>query len=54
LYRAETRQINGLFRLKCVEVISAVWRWLAHLSWNNSDDSATAGIRAVVLLLQLR
>jgi hypothetical protein len=24
LYRAETRQTNGLFRLKCVELLSAV------------------------------
>jgi hypothetical protein len=42
LYRAETRQTKGLFRLKCVKLIAIVWRSLAHLNRNNSGGSATA------------
>jgi hypothetical protein len=35
-----TRQTIELFRLKCVEVISPVERWSAHLSRNNSSGFA--------------
>jgi hypothetical protein len=41
LYRAETRQTKGLFRLKCVKLMAIVRRSLAHLSQNNSGGSAT-------------
>jgi hypothetical protein len=53
LYRAETRQTKGLFRLKCVKLIAVVRRSIAHLSRNNSGGSTTAGIRAVGLPLHL-
>jgi hypothetical protein len=35
--------VDGLFRFKCVVASKAS---LGHLSWNNSDGSATAGIGA--------
>jgi hypothetical protein len=39
--------------LKCVKIVIAAYGSLAHLSRNNSGGSATAGIRAVGLLLHL-
>ena len=40
LYRTRSKELNGLFRFKCVAAFKVR---LGHLNWNNSGGSATVG-----------